>query len=76
MYYKLTRHGSGFAKMADLSRAQQSTLIELYRTHSVLWDNSLSGYKDQIARNKALAKIQTAFEAQWGIKLESKFVNS
>ena len=62
--------------MVELTRAQQSTLIELYRTHSVLWDNSLSGYKDQIARNKALAKMQATFEAEWGIRLESKLVNA
>ncbi|XP_076465710.1 uncharacterized protein LOC143297314 isoform X2 [Babylonia areolata] len=57
-------------KMVDLSSAQQSVLIELYRTHSVLWDNTLPGYKDKNCRTKALVEMQEAFLQQTGIRLE------
>ena len=67
---------NGFPKMTDLSKAQQSALIELYHAHTVLWDNCQTAYKDQHARNKALVIIQAAFQAQCGIRLESKFLTS
>ena len=59
--------------MADLSKKEQSVLIQLYREQSVLWDSSHVAYNDRNARKRALSNIQVAFETACGIKLESKF---
>ena len=59
--------------MADLSKKEQSVLIQLYREQSVLWDSSHVTYNDRNARKRALLNIQMAFDTTCGIRLESKF---
>ncbi|KAL8607071.1 hypothetical protein ACOMHN_005097 [Nucella lapillus] len=56
--------------MVDLSRAQQSVLIQLYRASCVLYDNTLSRYKDLNCRNKALKAMQAMFLQMTEIRLE------